>query len=277
MKSKAAYISLFFLIALAFAFLVGFASESESYESVEGSWFDTKPSLARASVGDAPYGIGIAHADLGLVTVKFRSDRDLGLQVITSDDSVSYIVEGDGEVEVFPITLGDGDYSFILVSRNEDGNWENEAVVRRSVSIASDVDMFTHPGAICDFSSDSQCVLKAEEIARASVSDEDFVDNVKSWINASITYDKWKSLFPPKRYTPDPDETFASGKGICIDIASLAAAMLRSQSIPTRIVIGYIEDDKKHAWNEVYIDGEWQTFVTKSGEFEYVKSIIKYQ
>ena len=34
--------------------------------------------------------------------------------------------------------------------------------------------------------------------------------------------------------------------------------MLRTQNIPVRLVIGYIQPDHLyHAWNQVYIDGEW--------------------
>ena len=39
--------------------------------------------------------------------------------------------------------------------------------------------------------------------------------------------------------------------------SAMAAAMLRSQGVPTKLVIGYA-DQTYHAWNEVYLDGGWQ-------------------
>ena len=52
--------------------------------------------------------------------------------------------------------------------------------------------------------------------------------------------------------------TLASGTGICFDYASLGAAMLRSLGIPCQVITGYVSpDDVYHAWNMVYIDGEW--------------------
>ena len=52
-------------------------------------------------------------------------------------------------------------------------------------------------------------------------------------------------------YLPDVDEILASGKGICFDYASLMAAMLRSQNIPTKLVVGYT-GYVYHAWINVY-------------------------
>ena len=44
-----------------------------------------------------------------------------------------------------------------------------------------------------------------------------------------------------------------TGKGICFDYASLMAALLRSQGIPTKLVVGY-SGDAYHAWISVYLD-----------------------
>ena len=45
----------------------------------------------------------------------------------------------------------------------------------------------------------------------------------------------------------------ATGKGICFDYASLAAAMLRSQGIPAKVIFGYVSpNDLYHAWNVFY-------------------------
>ena len=50
-------------------------------------------------------------------------------------------------------------------------------------------------------------------------------------------------------------KTLSTGKGICFDYASLAAAMLRSQGIPTKLIFGYVSpDDVYHAWNMFYTE-----------------------
>ena len=59
-------------------------------------------------------------------------------------------------------------------------------------------------------------------------------------------------------YLPKLDSVLAAKKGICFDYASLGAAMLRSLGIPCQLITGYVAPDYiYHAWNMVYIDGEW--------------------
>jgi len=49
------------------------------------------------------------------------------------------------------------------------------------------------------------------------------------------------------------DDTLATGKGICFDYAALMSAMLRSQGIPTKLVVGY-SGDAYHAWISVHLE-----------------------
>jgi len=72
----------------------------------------------------------------------------------------------------------------------------------------------------------------------------------------------------PSGYVPVPDETMNTGMGICFDYASLAASMLRSQGIPTKLIFGYVApDDLYHAWNMVYTEESgWITVEFKVSE-----------
>ena len=50
--------------------------------------------------------------------------------------------------------------------------------------------------------------------------------------------------------------TLNSNKGICYDLASLFAAMCRSQDIPCTLTKGYA-GSSYHAWNKVNVSGNW--------------------
>lgn len=52
-------------------------------------------------------------------------------------------------------------------------------------------------------------------------------------------------------YTPDPQRTLNTRKGVCYDLAVLFAAMLHSQGIQVQLVKGY-HNGMYHAWNSVY-------------------------
>ena len=65
------------------------------------------------------------------------------------------------------------------------------------------------------------------------------------------------------------EETIATKKGICVDYANVADALLRSLGIPTEMVLGYASDGKGnvadsgnsgHAWNRSYVNGKWVYF-----------------
>ena len=71
------------------------------------------------------------------------------------------------------------------------------------------------------------------------------------YIKENIVYDYDKAAGDVTGYVPDPDQTLSSGKGICFDYASLAAAMLRSQGIPCKLVVGYA-GTVYHAWINAY-------------------------
>ena len=112
-----------------------------------------------------------------------------------------------------------------------------------------------------NYNESSAVVAKARELAQALAKlRADVVRNIYQWWwTTSPTITTRPPSWPrPQGYVPDPDATLASGTGICFDYASLGAAMLRSLGIPCQVITGYVSpDDVYHAWNMVYIDGEW--------------------
>jgi len=83
----------------------------------------------------------------------------------------------------------------------------------------------------------------------------DKVTEIYHYVISHITYDTHLAETVQTDYLPDVDAILSSGKGICFDYAALMAAMLRSQSIPTKLVIGYT-GDVYHAWISVYCPEE---------------------
>ena len=55
-------------------------------------------------------------------------------------------------------------------------------------------------------------------------------------------------------YLPVVDTILAAKKGICFDYAAVMTAMLRSQNIPCKLVVGYA-GTVYHAWIDVYVEG----------------------
>ena len=82
--------------------------------------------------------------------------------------------------------------------------------------------------------------------------DLDYVEKVYDYVTGNIVYDTELAANVPLGYIPEIDSTLERGKGICFDYASLMTALLRTQGIPTKLVVGY-SGTAYHAWISVYL------------------------
>ena len=132
------------------------------------------------------------------------------------------------------------------------------------VELSSEFAPFLIPNQFCSYVPSSACVEKARELTNDATNQGEAVRNICEFVARNTSYDKAKAekLANESGYVPNPDETLATGRGICFDYASLSAAMLRSMGLPAKVVTGYVgEENLYHAWIMVYIDGTWETAV----------------
>jgi transglutaminase-like putative cysteine protease len=73
------------------------------------------------------------------------------------------------------------------------------------------------------------------------------ISAIYNFVIENITYDTELAKTVKNPYLPDIDKTLKTKKGICFDYAALMTAMLRSQGIPCKLVIGFA-GDVYHAW-----------------------------
>ena len=197
--------------------------------------------------------IDLSSADEGYVAVSANSGSRLKFQVIKGDDTYTYDIDSDGTPSVFPLQCGDGTYQFKVMENIVDNKYAEMYTTSKDVSLKNEFQPFLRPSDYVDYSKKSECVEKAKEIAAKAESEVDVVAGVYDYVCKNVTYDDEKAATVQSGYLPDPDETMRTGKGICFDYASLAAALLRSQGIPCKVVFGYVApDDLYHAWNMFY-------------------------
>ena len=183
-----------------------------------------------------------------------------GHKVVKGEMSYNYDLPGDGTPIIVPINMGDGPYTFRVMQNTSGNNYVELFSVIENVNLSSETAPFLVPNMFVNYNESSAVVAKARELAQGAANQGDVVRNIYQWVVDNITYDHDKAaqLASATGYVPDPDATLASGTGICFDYASLGAAMLRSLGIPCQVITGYVSpDDVYHAWNMVYIDGEW--------------------
>lgn len=179
--------------------------------------------------------------------VRFRITTPAGV-------SYTYHVTAYGSYMAYPLSGGDGNYTFtVYESVSAQDNLYSTALSKNvPVTIENGFSPFLYPNCYVNFNASSACVGKASEMAAGCAEDLDLVAAVYHYETDHITYDYNKAKTVPSGYAPFPDNTLASGTGICFDYASLMSAMLRSQGIPTRLEVGYV-GEIYHAWISCYI------------------------
>ena len=162
-----------------------------------------------------------------------------------------YNLRTDGQYETFPLSDGSGSYS-VGVYKNISGT-QYSTVLSCAVdaSLTDEFAPFLRPNQYVNYTSDSKAVAKAAELCAGVTDNLEKVAKVYSFVVSNITYDKEKAKTVQSGYLPVIDDTLATGKGICFDYAALMSAMLRSQNVPVKLIVGYT-GSVYHAWINVW-------------------------
>lgn len=229
------------------------ASAEPSAQS-EASSFPVPAADGKAEIHNRDASIDYSHTSDGYVMVSYTGDCPKVKLRITGPDDVTYTYDLHGNgYETFPLSAGDGDYDVTVYENIIGNNYATCLYQQLNVQLENEFVPFLYPNQYVNFTPECRTVAKASELAQDASSDLEIVSNVYNYIISSITYDYEKASDPPIGYLPNVDEILASGTGICLDYAAVMASMLRSRQIPTRLEIGYAQDDY-HAWISIYTE-----------------------
>lgn len=227
--------------------------------------------------GDQNVQLDLSAVSQGYIGVSVKSETRVKMKVIKGDISYQHNVASDGTPSIFPLQSGDGQYTFEIyhVVEGTGGKYARIYQATKNVTLEDEFQPFLRPSDYVNYNENSKCVKKAAELAAKEEDALGVVTAIFNYICKNIDYDNEKAIEVQtnKTYLPDPDEIMESGKGICYDYAALAAAMLRSQGIPTKMVHGFVSSGDKdvyHAWNLFYTEETgWVAveYAVKSGDW----------
>ena len=196
--------------------------------------------------------IDYSNASEGYIVFRYTGDsRKVKLQ-LTGADQVTYtynILNSDNTV--IPLSAGSGSYDISVYENISNDQYAINMSESIDVTIMNEFGPFLYPNQYVNFTEDTNAVKIAEEVVKDATCDLEAVSMVYEYVIDNVVYDHEEAETVESNYLPDVDEVLSTGKGICFDYASLMAAMLRSQGIPTRLEIGYAKD-AYHAWISVY-------------------------
>ena len=260
------------------------------YQKPAGSDVRTPVASGSVTYGNGRATIDASNTSNGYVMIKYTGGQSRIKIQIAKSTTYTYDLNARNTYEVFPFTEGNGTYS-IKIFENVSGNQYAQVMSQNiSVSLADEFAPFLTPNQYVNFSNGSAAVNKGAELAASAADAIGVVTNVYNYVINNITYDTAKAASVQSGYLPNVDQVLAQKTGICFDYAALMTAMLRSQDIPTKLVIGY-SGGLYHAWVNVYIDNigwvdnfiyfdghNWSlmdpTFASSGGQSESIKQYI---
>lgn len=199
--------------------------------------------------------IDASNASQGYVMVKYSGGTSRIKVCISKGTEYTYDLNTAGNYEVFPLTEGSGTYTIKVFQQVQGTSYAQVMSQTVTANIADSQSPFLYPNQFCNFNANSAVVAKAAELTGGISDPLAKVQAVYRYAIDHISYDYQKAASVQSGYLPVPDATLASGKGICFDYAAVMTSMLRSQDIPTKLVIGYT-GGTYHAWVSVYLSGQ---------------------
>ena len=206
--------------------------------------------------------IDYSNSSDGYVMVRYKNNTNKQLRVIISgprDTKYTYTLKQNGDYEVYPFSAGNGSYSIGVYEQIEGNRYSTAISASIDVRLRNEFAPFLFPNQYVNFTARSQTALKAAELVRNARNLTEQISAIYNYVISNLTYDR-NFADEVRRglhsgYVPNVDSVLARGKGICFDYAAVMTAMLRSQGVPTRLVIGYA-GDVYHAWIDVYSEEE---------------------
>lgn len=207
--------------------------------------------------------IDYSNAGEGYVVVKYLGENPRVKARIVFDEGGAAEYTADFDVlsaqEVFPLVSGAGTYS-VKVFEHKTGGADEEflPVLACEIEAAPDeLKTFLYPSQYVNFNRNSAAVRMGQQLVQSARDDYGAIESIFNYVVENISYDYVKAGSVTSKeltaYIPDIDDTLDTKTGICFDYSVLMVSMLRSQRIPSRLIIGYA-GEIYHAWVNVYLE-----------------------
>lgn len=201
--------------------------------------------------------IDASNSSQGYLMIKLKKAMSGSYRILVNADDINvrytFQLNNSGNYEVIPITEGSGSYTVSVLKVTSAGKGTVMFKQTLSVSLSDSFLPFLTPNQFCMYDSGSSCVALSSKLCGGNKDTIEKTAAIYEYVINNISYVSTAEN-GANGYIPVPDSVLANKSGICFDYASLMAAMLRSQKIPTKVVVGYA-GDIYHAWISVYVDG----------------------
>lgn len=198
--------------------------------------------------------IDYSHTSDGYVMANFTAETEKRLKVLVKGPSTRYSYNlTPGQWSVFPLSDGNGEYQVGVYENISGTKYAAVLTVNFRVTLTDEFAPFLRPNQYVNYSEATQALALASELTAGLEHPLEKVAAVYDYVVSNFTYDYDRAATVQSGYIPVLDSVLAEKKGICFDYAALMTAMLRSQEVPCKMVLGYA-GEVYHAWISVWTD-----------------------
>ena len=198
--------------------------------------------------------VDYSNTDDGYVMVQYTANTANRLKVQVKGPATTYTYDlVPGPWATFPLSDGSGNYQVAVYENVTDNKYAVVLMEAMIVTLKDEFAPFLRPNQYVNYTADSAVVAKARELTEKLTHPLEKVEAVYNFAVKEIVYDREKAATVKSGYLPVLDTVLTEKKGICFDYAALMTAMLRSQGVPCKLVVGYA-GTAYHAWISVWTE-----------------------
>ena len=196
--------------------------------------------------------VDYSHAEEGYIMVRYFGETDKRLKVLLYGPTTTYNYNLPlDEWAVLPLSDGDGTYKAGIYRNIRGMEYAMVMMTEFQATLEDEFAPFLRPNQYVNYQNAPDTVAKGAELCDGMDTALEKVAVVYDFVVQNIRYDYDKASTIQSGYLPDLDEILEVRKGICFDYASMMTAMLRSQQVPCKLVVGYV-GDIYHAWISIW-------------------------
>ena len=202
-----------------------------------------------------------SHASDGYIIVKApKSSRALKIAIsFDGTAKIHYNLNTDGDVEILPLQYGSGKYTVSLYHQISGSKYQKDGEISFTVKMKDKLGYTLYPNQWVNYTAETAAVQYADELCAGLTDEYEITMAVYKFMKKNFSYDWFKARDVKagtlKDILPDIDGSWETRTGICQDMAAIMCAMLRSQGIHARLVVGTC-GGTPHAWVTVYCYGD---------------------
>lgn len=190
----------------------------------------------------------------GYIMVLYSGETDKRLKVLLKGPTTTYNYDlPQGEWVVLPLSDGNGTYRAGVYRNVQGSEYAMVMLAEFSVTLTDEFAPFLRPNQYVNYLTAPNTVATGAELCQGLEGALEKVAAVYDYVVRNLSYDDEKAATVQSGYLPDLDHILEIKKGICFDYASMMTAMLRSQEVPCKLVVGYA-GNIYHAWISIWTE-----------------------